>query len=134
LAPRPPQRAGLSDSLDPAPEPSPRGPNGTGIPASLPDTVDELIEQLEDPRDEIDIEAWANALGATGQCAICSAVIIDAYSFGEAVIDHYQLTDPEATQVQERIEGAIYGSGAETGGSENSSLCSYHDDLVTKDN
>jgi hypothetical protein len=102
---------------------------------SLPNSVEELIEQLEDPReDEVDIEGWADALGATGQCAICNTMIIDPYAFGEAVMYHYKLADPEASEVQKRIERAIYGSSAETGGVESSSLCSYHADQMAKDN
>jgi hypothetical protein len=47
---------------------------------------------------------------------------------------HYKLADPEASEVQKRIERAIYGSSAETGGVESSSLCSYHADQMAKDN
>ena len=101
--------------------------------SSLPGTIDELIEDLEDPRGEADIEGWVETLGATNDCAICSATVIDPYSFGEAAIDNYELTDAEADDACERIERALRASGVETGGWGDGSLCAYHNEQAARD-
>lgn len=101
--------------------------------ASLPDTVQELTEQLKDPDSEADVAAWAEALGATGKCAVCSTTIIRPDTFAEAALHHYELAEPEANEVYQRIVQAICNSGVDTGGESSSSLCSYHDWQATRE-
>jgi hypothetical protein len=101
--------------------------------ASLPETAGKLIEELEDQHGGIDIIDWAEAWGATNRCSVCGTAIIKPYSFAEAAVQHYGLSDPEASEAFNRIEQAIFSSAVETGGWNASSLCSYHADRATKD-
>ena len=100
---------------------------------SLPDTVEDLIDSLEDPRGEADIDGWAEALGATSDCAICSTTIIQPNSFAEAAVQHYETSEADADDVHEQIEAALRASGAETGGWGDGLLCAYHNEQVAKD-
>lgn len=101
--------------------------------SSLPDTVEELIEEIEDPRGEADIEGWAEALGATSECAICSTTVIQPFSFAEAAVQHYGVPEANDTDIHERVEAALRASGAETGGWGDGSLCAYHNEQAAKD-
>lgn len=101
--------------------------------SSLPDTVEDLIGSLEDPRGEADIEGWAEALGASSDCAICSTTIIQPYSFAEAAVQHYETSEADADDVHEQIEAALRASGAETGGWGDGLLCAYHNEQAAKD-
>jgi len=101
--------------------------------SELPASVEELIEDLEDPRHEIDIVSIAEVLGATKECAICSDSIVDPYGFAEAAIEHYELSGDRADQAFQRIEEAIWQSGVDMGGENDSSLCSYHANQAAKD-
>lgn len=100
---------------------------------SLPTTIEELIEQLEDPRGEADIKEWAEALGATSDCAICSTTVIQPDSFAGAVAEHYELSETEADNVHERIETALCASGVETGGWGDGLLCARDNEQWAKD-
>lgn len=100
--------------------------------SSLPDTIEGLIEALEDPQGEADIEGWAEALGATTNCAICTTTIISPFSFAEAAIEHYHDAG-DVDGAQARIEAALSASGVETGGWGEGSLCAYHHDQSAKD-
>ena len=101
--------------------------------ASLPETAGKLIEELEDRHDGLDVTDWAQAWGATNDCAVCGTTIIKPYSFAEAAIQHYALSDPEATEAFNRIEQAIYDFAFEAGGWNTSSLCGYHADRAARD-
>jgi ppGpp synthetase/RelA/SpoT-type nucleotidyltranferase len=101
--------------------------------SSLPDTIEEFIEQLEDRQDEPDIAGWAEALGATDDCAICGTTIVHPDTFAEAVVHHYDVPESEADEVAQRLEGAIRNSGTETGGWDSSSLCAYHAERAQRD-
>ena len=101
--------------------------------SSLPDTVEELIEEIEDPRGEADIEGWAEALGATSECAICSTTVIQPFSFAEAAVQHYGIPEESDTDIHERVEAALRASGAETGGWGDGPLCAYHNEQAAKD-
>lgn len=101
--------------------------------SSLPDTIEDLIENIEDPHGEADIEGWAEALGATSECAICSTTIIQPFSFAEAAVQHYEIPEGDDVDVHERIEAALRASGAETGGWGDGSLCAYHNEQAAKD-
>ena len=58
--------------------------------SSLPDVAEELIEAIEDPGCKADINGWADALGATSDCAICSTTVIHPFSFAESAVPHYE--------------------------------------------
>lgn len=100
---------------------------------SLPDTVDELIKQLEDSQEEIDVTEWAKALGATSECGVCGTTILRPFAFAESIVRHYQPSNSEADAAHQRIEAAIQRSNMETGGWRNSFLCSYHEEQANKD-
>lgn len=101
--------------------------------ASLPPTIEELIARLEDTSAEADVEGWAEALGATGECGICGTMIIDPFSFAEAAVQHYEISGDDADDAHERIETAIRASGVEIGGWGDGSLCAYHNEQAAKD-
>ena len=98
--------------------------------ASLPPTIEELVEQLEDPSSEADVEGWAEALRATSECAICSTAIVDPFSFAETAVQHYEVAGADADAFHERIESAVLSSGTETGGWGDGSLCAYHNETM----
>ena len=98
----------------------------------LPGTVDELLEELESPGAEADIEGWAGALDATNTCGICGTMIVDPFAFAEAALKHYDAADKDGT-LHERIETAVRRSSAETGGWGDGSLCAYHNEQMAKD-
>ncbi len=102
--------------------------------SSLPDVVEELIEAIEDPGCKADINGWADALGATSDCAICSTTVIHPFSFAESAVQHYEIPEEHDADVHERIEAALRASGAETGGWGDGSLCAYHNEQAAKDN
>ncbi len=101
--------------------------------SSLPDTLGDLIEELEDPRGEPDIETWADALGAIHACMICGETIVQPFSFAEAVVEHYGVSGADADNAHERVENAVRSSGVEIGGYEERNLCAYHSEQATKD-
>ena len=101
--------------------------------ASLPTTINELMEELEHPGGDADVENWAVALDATNACYICSTKIVDPSAFAEAVLKHYGVADDEAGNIRERIEAAIRNSAVETGGWGDGSLCAYHNEQMAKD-
>lgn len=100
---------------------------------SLPHTLEDLIEELEDPRGEPDIEIWAKALETTSACMICGETIVRSSSFAETIVDHYGVSEEDADDARERIEQAILSSGVEIGGWNSESLCGYHDGQLAKD-
>lgn len=84
--------------------------------SDLPDSVDDLIQELKDPRgDTDDVEHWAQALGAANRCASCGATVVNAFSFAEAAVDHYEASEDDADDVFREIETALYRSGIDTG-------------------
>ena len=102
--------------------------------SSLPDSVEDLVKALEEPGSRADFDGWADALGATSDCAICSTTIIQPFSFAESAVQHYEIPAERDADVHERIEAALYASGAETGGWGDGSLCAYHHEQAAKDN
>ena len=100
---------------------------------SLPDTVEEFVERLEDPRGESDIELWAEVFGATNDCSICGTTVIQPFSFAEAAVQHYETSEVDDADVHERIEAALRASSAETGGWGDGSLCACHNEQTAKD-
>ncbi|MDE2717987.1 MAG: hypothetical protein OXI33_13395, partial [Chloroflexota bacterium] len=100
----------------------------------LPDTVEELIEAIESPGFNADINVWADAVGASGNCAICGTTVIQSFSFAESVVRHYEVPADQDGDVLERIEVALVASGAETGGCGDGSLCSYDNEQMARVN
>ena len=101
--------------------------------SSLPETVHDFIEELDDPRGESDFESWAEALGATDHCAICGATFVRPFTFAEAAVQHYDVPEGDEPEIFQQIQQAVYLSGVDTGGSGGSSMCSYHANLAVKD-
>lgn len=101
--------------------------------AGLPESADALIEELDDPRGEVDVLGIAEALGATHSCTRCGTPLVDAYGLVEAAIRHYDISGDEADRAAERIEQAVYGSGVDTGDLNDSSMCSYCAAQMAKD-
>ncbi len=100
--------------------------------SSLPETVVDFFEELKNPDlDYTDVERWADALGTTGNCAICSTTVIRLWEFAEAIVQYYGLSDDDG-DVIERIVAAIEPSGLETGGWGDGSLCAYHNEQQAK--
>ncbi len=97
--------------------------------SSLPRSFDELVAQLDGG--DSDAESWAAALEATDTCGVCGTTIIRPDALAERLIQHYD--QPNSEKIRARIESAILHSGAECGGWDNSSLCSYHADQADKD-
>ena len=105
--------------------------------SSLPATLEDLIEKLEDTRSRPDneeyAEEWAKALGATRACTTCGETIVQPSSFAEAAVDHYSDSEMDADDAHERIENAVRSSGVEIGGFEEGNLCGYHSEQAAKD-
>lgn len=97
--------------------------------SSLPETIDEFIDQIEAYDGGGSISEWSSALDTTSHCIVCSNDIIDAQAFAEAAIAHYEADE----QLAERIESAVIRSEVDTGGWGDSSLCTYHDEQAGKD-
>lgn len=97
--------------------------------SSLPDTIEEFLETIEDHDGGARIYEWSAAFGTTNGCATCSAKVVDAWAFGEAAIRHYDTDEA----VMERIEGAVFRSDVDTGGDGDGSLCAYHDNAMISD-
>lgn len=100
--------------------------------AELPDTAEQLINELDDPRGETDVTFLARALGAADNCTYCNATVVDAYEFAEAAMYHYALSGDEADRVCNRIQHAIFGSGADTGDIGDPSACSHCASVLTR--
>ena len=100
--------------------------------ADLRANIDELMEQLENPDGGEGIEGWAGALAATHDCAICGTTIVDPFAFAEAALRHYGVEDKDG-HLHQRIETAILGLSAQTGGWGDGSLCAYHNEQAAKD-
>lgn len=101
--------------------------------SSLPDTIEDLIEELEDPRGTPAVETWAEALGAISACTTCDETIIQPFSFAEAAVEHYGVSEADADDIHERILDAVRSSGIEIGGYEEGNLCAYHNEQAAKD-
>jgi putative GTP pyrophosphokinase len=100
--------------------------------SSLPGSIEELMSELEEPGREPNVESWAAALeSTTDSCMICGTTIIRPDAFAEAIVQHYEPSDPG--NIYQRIVNALYQSGVECGGSGRPSLCSYHADRADKD-
>ena len=101
--------------------------------SSLPATLKQFLEAIEGPHSNDDIVGWAEAFGATADCAICSTIVVEAFSFAEAAAQHYNIPEEDSADVHQRIETALDASGVEIGGWGDGSLCGYHNDQMERD-
>ena len=100
--------------------------------SELPDTVEQLIEEIDDPRGGQDVTLLAAALGATDNCPYCNATVVDPFGFAEAAMYHYRLSGDEADRTCERIQDAVFGSTADTGGLGAHDACSHCDSVLSQ--
>jgi ppGpp synthetase/RelA/SpoT-type nucleotidyltranferase len=94
--------------------------------AQLPTDPEEFVNELE--AGNLSVELLAEQFGARSDCAICAEDIIDPEVFEGGASDHYGGHDFDG-----RVARYVHGCGVETGGFNNSSLCSYHDNQLSKD-
>jgi len=94
--------------------------------AQLPADPKEFVEELE--AGNLSVELLAEQFGARSNCAICGDDIVDPDLFEGGASDHYNGYDFDG-----RVARYVHGCGIETVGFNNSSLCSYHDNAMTKD-
>jgi hypothetical protein len=92
----------------------------------LPNDPDEFLRELESG--ELSVEVLAELFGAKSECAICAADIVDAERFEEGASNYYNEHDFGG-----RVTQYIYGCGVDTGGVGKSSVCSYHNYVMSKD-
>lgn len=84
--------------------------------SNLPATYKEFITSLEGSyKEEPNIVGWAKTLGATKECFICGADIVQPDTFAEAAMEHYRIPEEDEIEVRERIESAVHGSGVDIG-------------------
>ena len=100
--------------------------------SQLPDTVEHLIDEIDDPRGEADVILLATALGAADNCPYCSSPVVDPFGFAEAAMYHYGLSGDEADRMCERIQEAVFGSSADTGGVGDPDACSHCASVLTR--
>ncbi len=100
---------------------------------SLPNNIEDLIDELENPLSEVDIEGWAKGFGATTDCAICGTTVTRTFSFAEAAVGYYNIPEKAKDAAREQIENALSKTSVETGGWGDGSLCAYHNAQAAKD-
>lgn len=96
---------------------------------SLPETIEEFIEEVEGFNGGGSILEWADALGTTSACLICGNTVVDAYALAEAAVHHYKADEGYI----DRIEGAMLRSEVDTDGYGDGTLCAYHSEQAGKD-
>jgi putative GTP pyrophosphokinase len=105
--------------------------------SDLPDTWEGLAASIEHhDKDEdpcYDILRWAGVLGGLNHCYICGTEIVDTDELVEALLDHYKLRGKRADDAREKLRNVIFNSGVESGGWSNSSICNYHENVLSKD-
>ena len=100
--------------------------------SSLRGTIEDLIGRLEHAQSDADITEWAKAIGATTDCDVSNALIVQPELFAEAAVEHYGMDGAAAVDAYERIKSALSKSGIETGGWGNGQLCAYHNEQAAK--
>lgn len=100
--------------------------------SELPDTADQLVDEIGDPRGETDVTLLAAALDAADNCPYCNATVVDPFGFAEAAMYHYGLSGDEADRVFERIQDAVIGSSADIGGISDPDACSHCASVLSK--
>jgi len=91
--------------------------------SALPDTIDELIEDLQDTH-SIDHGLWESLkeLGALIECELCGEYILEPYKAYETICEHYGEDHPELTDLFYEICG---DGGAECEDADHSGLCPH---------
>ena len=99
----------------------------------LPDTLEEALEILENPKGDNDYEEWAAALDATESCDLCGTTIIQPDIFAENLVEHYE-PDGDSWKIVEQIEAAVTLNAPETGrDGEGGTICSHCAHIMDKD-
>ncbi len=105
--------------------------------ASMPGDLQSLISELAHPEKdsdlESDIEQWASGLGVLNKCGFCGTRTVDPGAFADAVVRHFRVRSPTAEAVRERVRLLVCESAVEQGSWGNSSVCSYCDNALNKD-
>ncbi len=103
----------------------------------LPSNWRDLANMLEHPGKDDDyshdILQWARVLDGLGECGICGTEIVDPDALASALVDHYKLSGTTAEKAQEAFSSAISNSGVEVGDWDSSGLCSYHGEVMRRD-
>lgn len=102
---------------------------------SLPDTIEELVEEFK-PKTKDDwigipsfVEGLARRFEAVGECLICGTPIVKEEDLVEEILEYYGKDDQK---LRDLLTSEILNCGVETGGFKNSRLCSYHDEITSK--
>lgn len=103
----------------------------------LPKTIDEFISYLE-PYTKDDwcnfpgrIYRLADFFGASRGCLICATPIVDEESFAEGALEFYH--DENNSKASDEIINRVFNSGVDVGDWNDSSVCSYHGHILSKD-
>ena len=101
--------------------------------ASIPNTVQEFIEELSSTASDAEIVEWATALEAKETCVVCGVSIVQAISLAEAAVQHYSVPSKDVDVISEQILSAIWSSGIEHSDEGESGLCMYCSSQSAKD-
>ncbi len=101
--------------------------------SSLPATIDELLELLEDSSTNPNVEGWADALGAVNECAVCGTAVVQPYAMAEELVHYYNVPHSRTDDAHKRIERALRDSDIEVGGWGDGTLCAYHNEQASKE-
>jgi hypothetical protein len=94
--------------------------------SSMPDTIDEFMEEMGAPGGPPYVLDWAVAFGSVEKC-YCGATVIQPGQFANEVISYYEVGNDRFDEVYTGITVALVHSGQETGdGGMGGDLCSYH--------
>jgi len=75
----------------------------------------------------------ADIFNALGKCWVCNTDIVRSDALAAAIVDHYGLEGDEADEASEALERAISDSDVEVGDWEDPSVCSYHGNVIRRD-
>ena len=91
--------------------------------ASLPETIEDLVESLSNLTRDTEIEEWAIALRSNCTCPSCGVSIVQTHSFTEAALQHYAVQEKDVDSIWEQIEDALSSSEIEDSDGGDGSLC-----------
>lgn len=100
--------------------------------SSIPASVDDLLSEIEFAERDGGADRWiiqiAGALGASHECGMCEATIVDPEMFEKALYERLKIEELDG-----RVVGAIHNSGVEVGDVNQSSLCNHCAYLMDRD-
>lgn len=102
---------------------------------SLPESVEKLIGELSPVTkdDLIDrpllVGRLARRFDATHECIICGTAIVEVEDLVEDILEYYKKDDQG---FRDTLTDLLINSGVETGGFDNSSLCAYHEEVISR--